>query len=99
MNLITPVADDPESSAQETIERLLGAGWYVFGDKTAGRARLKPGDRLCFYRSGVGVVAEAEVTDYAERKPPPVKGLVRNIDKFPWAFPVQDARYFSTRPL
>lgn len=97
--LLTPVRDEPERSAKETIKELLTAGWYVFGDATPGRKRLKPGDRICFYESGVGVVAEAEVASVPERKPPPVAKLVRNIDKYPWSFRVKSARFFFDKPV
>jgi hypothetical protein len=74
--LLTPVSNDPEASAKETISMFLKAGWYVFGDRTPGRKALKPGDRICFYESGVGIVADAEVASIPEQKAPPVKHLV-----------------------
>src|SRR5712692_11816846 len=57
--LMTPVTDDEKETADEVIRKLLDQGWYVFGDRTPGRKRLKAGDHLCFYRTGTGVVAEA----------------------------------------
>jgi hypothetical protein len=77
---MAPVRDEPEMSAEATIRGLAEAGWYVFGESTPGRKRLKPGDRICFYESGVGVVAEAEVASRPERQPPAVRGLVRNLE-------------------
>ncbi len=97
--IMTPVRDEPEQSAKETIQQLVGAGWYVFGESTPGRKRLRSGDRICFYESGVGVVAEAEVASQPEKKPPPVKGLIKNTEKFPWSFKVRNARFFFNDPV
>lgn len=46
---MTPVRDEPDRSAKDTIDQLLGHGWYVFGGRTPGRKKLKPGDQICFY--------------------------------------------------
>ena len=94
---LTPVADEKESSAQETIKILLGSGWYVFGQRTAGRKDLKPGDRIAFYESGRGVVAAAEVASHPETGHK-IAG-VRNVDRFPWAFRVKDPEYFFNDPV
>jgi hypothetical protein len=67
--LLTAVSDDEAASAQDTIRRLLDNCWYVFGDRTPGRKDLKPGDHICFYEAGVGVVAEAEVNQWSLMHP------------------------------
>lgn len=97
--LMTPVSDEGDVTAKATITALLNAGWYVFADKTPGRKRLKPGDRICFYESGVGVVAEAEVASVPEEKPPSVKGIVKNLDKFRWSFRLTNTRFFFDGPV
>ncbi len=65
-----------------------------------GKARLvkalKPGDRICFYETGKGVVAEAEVASAPEHRHLP---YVRTPEKYPWAFRVQDVRYFFDEPV
>lgn len=99
MYLLTPVSEGAETTAKGAIAGLLNAGWYVFGDKTPGRKRLKPGDRICFYESGVGVVAEAEVASVPERKPPAAKGIVKNLEEFPWSFRLTNARFFFDVPV
>jgi hypothetical protein len=95
--LMTPVSDDEEGGADDSIRTLLDRGWYVFGDRTPGRKNLKPGDRLCFYHSGVGVVAEAEVSTAPERKSVPVK--VHHPEDYPWRFKVKNPRYFFDKPI
>jgi hypothetical protein len=94
--LLTSVSDDSTASAQETIEQLLGNGEYVFGERTAGRKQMKPGDLICSYQSGKGVVAEAEVASHPERRVVP---YVRNPEKYPWAFRVRAVRYFFDVPV
>ncbi len=95
-HILTPIADDEHGSGREALERLLGAGWYVFGEKTPTRTRLAPGDRLCFYETGKGVVAEAEVASAPERRTLP---HVRHAERFPWAFRVTGVRLFFDDPV
>lgn len=90
--LLTPVRDRENATGEKVIRDLLDSGWYVFGDRTPGRKNLKPGDRICFYWSGVGVVADAEVANAPQRKK---IGHVREPERFPWAFKVKNARYFD----
>jgi hypothetical protein len=96
---MTPVRDEEDWSAQDAIKGLLSAGWYVFGDSTPGRKKIKPGDRICFYEKGVGVVAEAEVASVPERMPPKVNGIGKNLDAFPWSFRVRKPRFFFDKPI
>jgi hypothetical protein len=93
---LTAVSDDEKTPAQEAIRTLLDAGWYVYGERTPGRKRLQMGDRLCFYETGVGVVAEAEVAGLPERRP---LSMVRHAEKYPWAFQVTNVRYFFDAPV
>jgi hypothetical protein len=93
---LTAVSDDQETSAQEAIRTLLDAGWYVYGERTPGRKRLQVGDRLCFYESGVGVVAAAEVASVPERR---TLSLIRDAERYPWAFHVTNVRYFFDAPV
>ena len=94
--LMTPVSDDKDSTAEETIRALLDHGEYVFGDRTPGRKKLKPGDQLAFYESGKGVVACAEVASSPELRK---VAHVRHAEKYPWAFKVRNVRYFFDRPV
>jgi EVE domain len=93
---LTAVSDDQETTAQEIIRTLLAAGWYVYGERTPGRKRLQVGDRLCFYESGVGVVAAAEVASAPERRALP---MIRDAERYPWAFHVTNVRYFFDAPV
>jgi hypothetical protein len=94
--LVTPVKDEKEASVRETLESLLGQGVYVFSDRATGRDKIQAGDRICFYHSGVGVVADAEITSAAERR-----GVLfaKDAANYPWAFTVRDVRYYFDSPV
>ena len=94
--LITPVKDEAEVSARQTLESLLGRNVYVFGDGTAGRDRIRAGDRICFYSSGVGVVADAEIASAVERRG---VDFARDGARYPWAFAVRDVRFYFDAPV
>ncbi|MBA3726539.1 MAG: hypothetical protein H0W86_08820 [Armatimonadetes bacterium] len=48
MYLLTPVKDEPGYKVRDPLETLIGNGWYVFGEGTTGRKKLKPGDKIAF---------------------------------------------------
>ena len=55
---LSPVKSDEEGTAEETIRKLVGMEHaYAFGERTPGRKHLTPGDWICFYETGKGVVA------------------------------------------
>lgn len=93
---LTAVSNVEETSAQQRIRAHLDKGWYVYGERTQGRKRLQVGDRLCFYETGVGVVAEAEVASVPEYR---VLSLIPDAEKYPWAFHVTNVRYFFDAPV
>jgi len=94
---LTPVRGDQESSAEDVIKKLVGEhGIYAFGDKTPGRSGVKPGDWICFYASGSGVVAHAKISSKPERKPDP---RVRNSERYPWTFKVSNAKLYLDKPV
>lgn len=94
--LLTPVTDDGEDPIEERIRNLLKSGWYVFGERTPGRKDLKPGDRICIYKTALGVIADLEVAGFPEKK---VLLYVRDPEKYPWAFSVRKVRYFPEKPV
>jgi hypothetical protein len=94
--LLTPVTNHGMKTAGDVIRGLLEQGWYVIGDKTPHRARLKEGDCIAFYWSGKGIVACAEVASRPERGTVP--GLSQP-EKWPWRFRVRSVRYFFDSPI
>ena len=94
---LTPVATDSEATAEEVVERLVGRECiYAFGEHTPGRSRLKPGDRMCFYASGTGVVAHATVASAPEKKP---RKAIRHAEKFPYSFKLRDSVLYLNEPV
>jgi hypothetical protein len=94
---ITPVRRDERSTAENVIRTLVKEnGIYAFGENTPGRASVKPGDWICFYASGSGVVAHAKVSSKPERKPHP---KVRDSERHPWTFEVSDVDLYLDKPI
>lgn len=94
---MTPVRAEGAASADDIIARLVGREKiYAFGERTPGRKHLKPGDRICFYATGKGVVADARVATKPELKPHPA---VQQADQFPWTFRLQKPRLYLDQPV
>lgn len=94
---ITPVKGDDVQTAEERIKILVGEnGIYAFGERTPGRKHIKPGDLICFYACGKGVVAHAEVASHPENKPHP---KVRNPEKYPWIFRLKNVKLYLDNPI
>ena len=94
---ISPVRDTDVEPALECVQDLVGKHRiYAYGDRTPGRKTLKPGDWICFYASGIGVVAHAEVASYPERKP---NKQVRDPERYPWTFRLRNASLYLDRPI
>lgn len=94
---LTPVADIPEESAEETITRLVARGLWAMSNGTPHRAKIKPGDFMAFYRAGVGVVATAEVATAPQERPRPE--VVKNPDKYRWTFELRNPTVFLDSPV
>jgi hypothetical protein len=94
---LTPVRSDEEQTADEVIESLVGKEHiYAFGERTPGRRYIKPGDFICFYSSGKGVVAHAQVASKPEYE---VHPKVHYSDRYPWVFRVKDAHLYVENPI
>jgi len=94
---LTPVKDHEGETAQQCIERLVGQHqMYAFGERTPGRKRLKVGDHLCFYATGQGIMADAEVASVPERKP---DTRVTHSKEFPFTFRLRKCALYVDRPV
>lgn len=92
---LTPVSAEPGEKAEDIIQSLVGAETpiYAFRDNNPGRKKVKPGDHICFYAAGSGVVADAEITSYPEHKNhPAIHGPL-------WVFDVTDVRLYLDEPV
>lgn len=94
---LTPVKSDETQTAEEVVAQLVAkAGIYAFGENTPGRKRIKVGDWICFYATGKGVIAHAQIASLPEKKPHP---KVRDPEKYPWTFQVKAAQMYGENPL
>jgi len=94
---ISPVKDTDTEPALECVQTLVGKHRiYAYGDRTPGRKSLKPGDWICFYASGIGVVAHAEVASYPEHKP---SKLIHDSERYPWTFRLRNASLYLDQPI
>jgi len=94
---LTPVKSHEEETAEECISILVGEEQiYAFGERTPGRKHIKPGDRICFYATGKGVVADARVVSRPQRDPHP---RVYHPEKYPWVFRLDNATLYIDEPI
>ena len=94
---LTPVKPDDVQTAEEAVETLVGKEKvYAFGERTPGRRHIKPGDRICFYSTGRGIIAHAEVTSLPEKKHHP---KVRRPEKYPWVFTLGGVTLYPDEPV
>jgi hypothetical protein len=94
---LTSVKSDEKATAEDTVKLLVGREHvYAFGDGTPGRKRIKPGDWICFYAAGKGVIAHAKITSRPEKKP---NRHVRYPDKYQWTFGLDNTVLYPDTPV
>ena len=94
---LSPVKGSKEETAEECIRRLVGEERiYAFGERTPGRKRLRPGDWICFYATGKGVVAHGQIIAAPERKLHP---KVRQPERYPWVFGLRATKLYLEEPV
>lgn len=88
---ITSVRAEKGLSAIEWVKQLVSEERrWAFGERTPGKDRIKPPDRICFYAKGKGVVAHAVVASKPEK------------DKkaaYPWVFRLRDPVLYLDEPV
>ena len=67
-----------------------------FGERTPYRDLLKPGDKICFYASGKGVVAHAEIATKPEKIERPE---IEELRGYPWIFELKNVRLYLDADL
>lgn len=94
---LSPVASDEVETAEQTIKNLVAEeNIYAFGDRTPGRQHIKPADWICFYATGKGVVAHAQIVSRPEHK---LHNRVRHPEEYPWVFSVKDVSLYLDKPI
>lgn len=92
-----PAADSEDGTpVLQNLHRWLDKGLWGLGERTAHRASIAAGDRLCFYASGVGIVVEATAGSAAfeldpKDSPSPVE--------VPYGLKLRDVRWFEDAPV
>jgi hypothetical protein len=94
---LTPVASDEIDNADNTIQYLVGKEKiYAFGERTPGRKVIKPGDWICFYSTGKGVVAHAKIASFPENK---IDNRMRHPEQYPWIIKLDDTKMYLDTPI
>ena len=94
---LTPVKADEVQTAEEVIKTLVGEEEvYAFADRTPGRKHIAPGDWICFYATGNGVVGHARVVSKPEKKS---HSKVRKPEKYRWTFKLEDPVLYLESPV
>jgi len=94
---LSPVRGDEEQTPEEVVKILVGdEKIYAFGERTPGRRDLKPGDIICFYAVGKGVVAHAEVLSQPEKK---LHRRIRQPERYPWVFRLKNEKLYLDNPV
>lgn len=94
---LTPVRSDEDGTAEDTITTLVEKEHiYAFGERTPGRRHIKPGDWICFYATGKGVVAHARIISVPRNE---VHPSVRHADRYPWIFDLQEEKLYLDDPI
>jgi len=94
---LTPVQSNEFRTSEECVDTLVRKNKvYAFGQRTPGRKQIKEDDMICFYATGKGVIAHAQVKSRPENKPHPV---VTKPEKYPWTFKVGNEKLYYDNPI
>lgn len=93
---ITPIRGNKEQTAEEIVQTLVGIeGIYAFSDRTQALKHLEIGDWLCFYATGKGIVAHAQISSAPKNKPHP---KVPNSELYPWTIQLKNECLYLDKP-
>jgi hypothetical protein len=94
---VTPVNRDEYDDAVGRVRALVGERrLYVLGNRTHGRRHVRAGDWLCFYVSGTGVIAHAQVEADPQVSPDP---NITRRGRFPWVVRLMPALFYFESPV
>ncbi len=94
---LAPVKWKEFDSPMDAVGQLITAGKWGFGERTPLRRSIKPGDWICFYASGLGVFAHAQVTTAPQHNPLP--DLQRHPEAYPWTFDIAHQAIYEDNPV
>ena len=94
---LSPVGTRGDLAPLDVVRRTVGRGRFGFSRDAIQQMRLRPGDRLVFYASGEGIVAEAEVAERPFYSDDPEEELrVPDADGFPFIVALDDVTLYET---
>jgi len=94
---LAPAKGDETHAAEDIVRYLVGEKkLWAFGERTPYREVLKPGDKICFYASGKGVVAHAEIATKPEKVKKPE---IKELRGYPWIFKLKNVRLYLDDPV
>jgi len=94
---LAPAKGDETRTAEDIVRYLVGEKkLWAFGERTPYREVLKPGDKICFYASGKGVVAHAEIATKPEKVKKPE---IKELRGYPWIFKLKNVRLYLDDPV
>jgi hypothetical protein len=109
---LTPVKTSDLGTAEASIKILVGREHvFFFGEKTPGRKSLRHWDRICFYATEKGVVADARVVSRPEKAfglsdqtkrahKSSTQELVKKMSaRFPLGFRLDEVRLYTSNPV
>jgi hypothetical protein len=94
---IAPVGEIGKLPSHERAREIVGKH-RIFAITEANYIRTSPrkGDRICFYASGVGVVADAEIAGDPEKRS---DDRIPNSAKYSFVFPLDRVRLYIEQPV
>jgi len=94
---LAPVKWKEFDSPMDAVGKLITTGKWGFGERTPLRRSIKPGDWICFYASGLGVFAHAQITTAPQHNPLP--DLQRHSEAYPWTFDIAHQAIYEDNPV
>ncbi len=70
-------------------ELMIKESKFALGNKSGGNASVKPKDYICFYVSGEGIIAHAEVNSFVN------KGRIKGFESYPNIFEIKNLNTFN----
>ncbi len=95
---ITPFKGTEDEQPQELARRLMVQNkLWAFPKRAKNIEKLRPGDYVCIFAAGIGVIAHARIKTKPEYNPNHQK--VRNSDEFPWIVQLEDVHFYPDQPV
>ena len=93
---LSPVGTRGDLSPLDVVRRTVGCERFGFSRDAIQQMRLRPGDRLAFYASGEGIVAEAAVAERPFHADDPDEALgIPDAEGFPFVVPLEAAALYE----